>query len=248
MVRQREAIAYTRVSTDGQANGGMGLQLQRKTVEAYAQAAGYKVVEIFSDTHSAVGSQSIENRQGMRSAMKLAQAKKIPVIVDELSRISRNTKNLEVFMERSGIKILSARGGGRNERAVIIATVRRAQAEAERISETTRVGLVRARERGVRLGNQTNLGEAQKKGASVNRGKAAQQAEQLAPVIAQLKAGGRLTKSAIADGLNLLGYCARGGGPWTAVTIRRVLDRVAEMERLESVRRAVESNPNFGRF
>ena len=42
-------IGYIRVSTDQQAESGLGLEAQRKAIEAYAKNLGQPIVEFYSD-------------------------------------------------------------------------------------------------------------------------------------------------------------------------------------------------------
>jgi hypothetical protein len=60
--------------------------------------------------------------------------------------------------------------------------------------------------------------------------RAADRATDIAPTIAALQARGAKSLRAIANGLNAGGIpTARGRGQWTAVQVKRVLDRLAEL-------------------
>jgi hypothetical protein len=77
-----------------------------------------------------------------------------------------------------------------------------------------------AKARGVRLGTPANLSN-QLGGRA--KGNAAMAAD-LLPLILPMKAGGASLRQ-IADGLNRCGVPAPRGGDWSAVTVKRILDR-----------------------
>jgi hypothetical protein len=62
------------------------------------------------------------------------------------------------------------------------------------------------------------------KGNATKTAKAAKRAADLLPIIAPLKTGGASLRQ-IADGLNRCGVPAPRGGEWSAVAVKRVLDR-----------------------
>jgi DNA invertase Pin-like site-specific DNA recombinase len=227
----RDAIAYIRVSTENQGQDGAGLDLQLTRIEAYAKAAGFRIVEIFKDMQTGTHEDSAKRRPGVRAAIECSQKHRLPIIVDGLDRFSRNTKRLEELVADGKLKVISARSGEGAGRAVIMGEAARAQAEVERISRTTKEGLRLARERGVTLGNTINLPEAQKKGAASNKSKAERQARELAPVVKKIRASGCTTKEAIADELNKRAYRTARGERWNKHSIRRLLDRIADTER-----------------
>ena len=76
-------------------------------------------------------------------------------------------------------------------------------------------------DRGVRL-----TVKARKSGNAAVARAAAARAEDVAPVIAELRAGGAESLRAIAAGLNARGIpTARGSGTWSAVQVARVIGR-----------------------
>lgn len=246
----KKAIAYTRVSTAGQLESGSGLDFQMTAIRAFAKAAGYEIVEAFSDAHTGVGEDSITDRPGVQAALEKARRTGWPVLVDGLDRLSRHSKTLEDLIADNGARVLSVRDGEAPTRAVLIARAARAQEEAERISVTTREGLARARQNGVVLGNQTNLREAQRLGAERNRTRAGQRAGELAPIISEVLASGKSTHGEIADELNRRGILTPRGKAWTAASIRRPLARIKDIQSsAESNSSSSDSdNPLWGIF
>lgn len=225
----KRAIAYLRVSTADQGDRGAGLDLQMTRIEAFAKEKGFHIVETpFKDVQT--GTDTVR-RSGVRDAIDYSRKHRLPIIVDGLDRISRDTATLERWISDGRLKIISAKSGEDAGRAVIIAEAARAQAEVERISRTTREGLQRARARGARLGNPTNLEDAQKKGAASNKEKAEQRARELAPLVKELLASGVTTREAIAKELNARGHRTARGERWNKNNIRRPLDRILDRKR-----------------
>jgi len=96
-----------------------------------------------------------------------------------------------------------------------------ALAEKERamISERTRVALAHAKDRGVVLGNRTNLTEAATKGSDA--------CASTDPFAGQLQASGIKTVRALAAELNARGVRTARGGVWHPTTVHKLLTQGA---------------------
>jgi hypothetical protein len=89
-----------------------------------------------------------------------------------------------------------------------------------------------AKARGVKLGTPANLDPAnlsnqlggRAKGNAAMAARADKRAADLLPLILPMKAGGASLRQ-IADGLNRCGVPAPRGGNWSAVAVKRILDR-----------------------
>ena len=95
------------------------------------------------------------------------------------------------------------------------------------ISQRTRAALAAAKARGVKFGNPANLRNqlaGSVKGNAAKAARADKRAADLLPVIGPLKAGGASLRQ-IAEGLTRRGIPAPRGGAWSAVAIKRILDR-----------------------
>jgi DNA invertase Pin-like site-specific DNA recombinase len=64
---EQTAIAYIRVSTQGQANSGHGLVAQADAIEAFAKAEGFKLVDRFTEHESGKGASAIIRSKPRRS-------------------------------------------------------------------------------------------------------------------------------------------------------------------------------------
>ena len=109
-----------------------------------------------------------------------------------------------------------------------------AQQEREAISRRTKEALAAAKARGVKLGNPNGaaaLRRAGKGGAALRATVAANaeaHARDLAPVIAELQAGGVTSLRGIAAALDDRGMLTRRGGRWHVSSVRNVLGRLAK--------------------
>lgn len=245
--RLKPAIAYTRVSTQKQDETGVGHELQMARIKEFARQAGYELVDTFSDAQTGMGEDSIKNREGIRNAIILSRKLGAPILVDGWSRVSRNVQALEDAVREGRLTVISCSPSENGSHAAAMGEVARAQREGEVISERTRAALQKLKREGVKLGNPKNLDEAQKKGAAANRERARERVDELAPIIRELRAEGRTTAKAIAEGLNLRNVSTARGGAWNAASVRRFMERVDELDRQQQRAQDLE-NPSWGMF
>tara|TARA_B100001094_G_C18162453_1_gene790131 strand:- start:1045 stop:1785 length:741 start_codon:yes stop_codon:yes gene_type:complete len=110
-----KAVAYFRVSTDKQAQSGLGLEAQQDAVQAFAAASGFDVIQTFTDA-GVSGKTDLAQRPGLLQAIEAAKEEGAQtLIVAKLCRLSRDVLNsmlIERTLGRSGIKLVSAAGEG----------------------------------------------------------------------------------------------------------------------------------------
>jgi DNA invertase Pin-like site-specific DNA recombinase len=241
----KSAIGYIRVSSREQGQSGFGLASQRAEIEGFAEAAGYRIVHVYSEVGSAVGGASVEKRPALRNAITHAKGKDWLLIVSRLDRLSRNADEIEKLVTASGLRIASARTEG-GSYITIKTEAARIQKETEMMSERTRAGLARAREQGATFGNKVNLPEAQRLGVQANQKLAHVRRQELEPIISKLRVKGATTGAEIARLLNARGLRTPRGKPWTDANIRRVLRDMEQVARDRSAAEAeYELNPTF---
>src|SRR3954454_460365 len=95
-----------------------------------------------------------------------------------------------------------------------------AEKERRMISARTKAALQAAKARGKRLGR-----NGAERLAPAYRAEAARRAVGLAPVIEEVRAAGASSLRQIAAGLNERGIPTTQGGMWSAVQVKRVLER-----------------------
>ncbi len=99
--------------------------------------------------------------------------------------------------------------------------------ERAMISPRAKAALTAKKAQGVQLGNRTNLAAAAAKGLEAREDKADAFAANLLPVIARLQAAGISSLRAIAAELNARRIETPLEGEWSAMQVKRVLDRAA---------------------
>ncbi|MGR6466695.1 recombinase family protein [Rhizobium sp. PAMB 3182] len=242
----KQAIAYIRVSTDKQGETGIGLEGQKASIRAYADAAGVEIVEWFQDVASGRGEKNLEHRHGLQSALDFAQAHDTDLLVDGLDRLSRSTKTIEHIMRERKVMVVSVSEGRTSNRLVLASRAARAELEGNMISERTKRALHRKKAEGVKLGNRTNLSEAQKLGADSNKRRAEEKVNEIATAI-QKNDWQDLSVPALVDALNGIGLKTSRGEAWTAAALRR--PRKAALEAIKASTPAdYKNHPNFGLF
>ena len=146
-------------------------------------------------------------------------------MVAKLDRLSRNAAFL-LALRDSGVPFVAADLPEANTLTIgILAVV--AQAEREAISARTKAALAAAKARGVKLGNpkgRRNLLPGA--GTAAARTKADAFACTVRPIIQRYRDEG-LSLRAIAERLQVDSVRTARGAEWTAMTVKRVLDRPA---------------------
>ena len=94
----KAAIAYIRVSTQGQGRSGLGLEAQKDAIARFAEAEGFAVAETFTEVETGKGADALERRPKLAAAIKAARKLKAPVIVSKLDRLSRDVHFISGLM------------------------------------------------------------------------------------------------------------------------------------------------------
>jgi DNA invertase Pin-like site-specific DNA recombinase len=210
------AISYARVSTDTQADSGLGLEAQRAAVQATATRLGLTVVESFTDAGLS-GALDLKDRPGLFAALDTLRRGDVLIAAkrDRLGRDVVAVAMLERLVARKGARIVSAAGEGTESdeaSAVLQRRILDSFAEYERliIGQRTRAALRAKRERGEVAGT-VPFGYRL---ADDGRALLVEPAEQLIlALIRELRAGGH-TLRAIAEALNRRGFTTRRGTTW----------------------------------
>lgn len=151
-------IAYTRVSSQSQAEQGHSLEAQRAKLRAYADLYDHTVVETIED---AGYSAKTLQRPGLQRALEILRAKQAEgLLVLKLDRLTRSVKDLGSLLELGfgdgtyslmavEERIASETASGRLVLNVLVSV---SQWEREATSERTTICLRHLRDQGVRLG------------------------------------------------------------------------------------------------
>ena len=194
-------VTYLRVSTERQGQSGLGLEAQRAAVAAHVLGRGEVMAEF------------VEVESGKRADR--------PELVRALAEAKRTGAVLLIAnLLESGAEVTAADMPEANRFVLhIMAAV--AEQEGRAISERTKAALAAAKARGVKLGwsipeRVSEQRQAARKGVAVNKARALAHAENVLPVVEQIRAGGASLRQIAAE-LN-----ARGG-KWYATTVRNII-------------------------
>lgn len=225
-------VAYVRVSTTEQAEHGLGLDIQERTIRKWARSKRHTVIDVFTDA-GVSGSNGIEDREGLPGAfVALRDGTAEAIAVYRLDRLARDLVLQETLLAEVwhlGAEVLSTAGGEANLRddpddpsRALIRQVLGAVAQYERsmIALRLRSGRRRKHERGGYAYGAPPYGWQ-----SVNA--------ELKPIPKEQKVIARLrdlrdqgaTLRAMADTLNADEVPTRRPGQWHAATVGRVLKR-----------------------
>ena len=217
------AIAYYRVSTAKQGASGLGLEAQRASVEAYAAAHGMQIVGEYTEVETGT-----RKRKRVEVYRAITEAKRLgcTLLIAKLDRLARNVHFISGLME-SGVPFVAVDMPAVTPLTLhVLAAV--AEAEAQMISARTKAALQIVKSRGVKLGTPENLThEAKLSGAAANRAKAVHDSQQATCLAQHLHSTGNSLRE-IAYELNTNGFTTRTGKAFTAMQIKRMLDRRVE--------------------
>lgn len=151
------AIGYLRVSTESQADSGLGLEAQQAAIEAAAARLGLPLADVFTDTVS--GGLALEYRPSLVAALDAIRSGDVLLVAkrDRLGRDVLNVAMIERLVERRGARVYSAAGEGTDDDGPTGRLMRQiidAFAEYERalIRARTRAAMAAAKKRGQRVG------------------------------------------------------------------------------------------------
>lgn len=219
-------ILYTRVSTDRQGKSGLGLEAQRKACEQFAIQHGYEIVQTIEEVETGKGADALDRRPRLATALSEAKKYKCPVLVAKLDRLSRDVAFISGLMAK-GVSFIVAELGPDVESFMLHIYAALAEKERRLISDRTKAALAMKKAMGIKLGNRTNLAEAQRKGLKERLRRADQFAANVLPVIQSIKETGLMTYAGIAEALNMRGVPTARGGMWYPSTVQKITVRSA---------------------
>jgi DNA invertase Pin-like site-specific DNA recombinase len=222
----KKAVAYIRVSTAQQGRSGLGIEAQRDAIQRFAAAEGIELVAEFVEVETGKGADALDRRPQLAAALSAARRADCPVVVAKLDRLSRDVAFIAGLMAQR-VPFIVAELGADPDPFMLHLWAALAEKERNVIAQRTRDALARAKANGAQLGNRTNLAEAQASGRQVQVDQAFVRAANLIPVIREIQTAGCSTLREIAEALNRRGIQTARGTAWTAMAVKRVMDRAA---------------------
>jgi DNA invertase Pin-like site-specific DNA recombinase len=210
------AVAYIRVSTQRQCRSGLGMEAQLAAITRFAQAEGFEIIETFTEVQT--GKDDDTKRPQLKAALAAAKkAKGAPIIVAKLDRLSRDVHFIGGLMKHK-VRFIVAELGPEVDSFMLHIYAAVAEKERKLISERTKAALSAKKAQGVKLGGST-WKSAENQQAAIERAKS------LKPHLDDL-AGMSLREQA--RELNERKIATPSGRPWSAVTVARVRERLAD--------------------
>jgi DNA invertase Pin-like site-specific DNA recombinase len=210
-------VSYIRVSTPKQGQSGLGLEAQREANRRFAEANGFHIEQEFCEVETGKGSDALERRPQLATALKAAKKSKCSVLVAKLDRLSRDVHFISGLMVHK-VPFIVAELGPNVDPFMLHIYAACAEQERRKIAERTRQALAAAKARGKVLGN-AGLARA-------NHDAAAERAEALRPVLSELA---DLSTRAAAAELDKRGIATPSGAKWSAMAVLRVRERLARL-------------------
>ncbi len=224
---QGKFVAYYRVSTRKQGKSGLGLEAQQQAVRTHLNGGNWELISEFTEIES--GKRNA--RPKLAEAITECEAYGAKLLIAKLDRLARNVAFISDLRE-AGVEFIAVDMPNATKFTVhIMAAV--AEQEADMIAERTRRAMATARARGTLLGRRDNaIAAHSSKGNIISadvRGQAsAKRTKKLLPIIRKIQADGVASSlREIAAVLNARGVRTARGGDWSAVQVKRLLDRSA---------------------
>lgn len=207
-------VGYIRVSTDRQAQSGLGLEAQRTSIEQYAAQQGREIIEIYVEAESG----KLKDRPQLNAALALCRRAKATLLIAKLDRLARNVAFVSALME-TGTEFVAVDAPFANKLMVhVLSAV--AEWEREQISERTKAALAAAKARGVKLGTYGVVLGARK------RDEADRFAETIRPAFIAARDAGCTSLRQYAEFLSTADVATPNGGKWHASNVRLLLKRL----------------------
>lgn len=222
-----QAVAYYRVSTQRQGRSGLGIEAQRAAVERFADGEGITILSEYVEVESGKGSDALDRRPQLAAALAVAKARRCPVLVAKLDRLSRDVAFIAGLMAQR-VPFVVAELGADADPFMLHLYAALAEKERRLIGERTRAALAARKAQGACLGNRSNLCKAAALGREVQVSEADRFAANILPLIRAIQGSGATSLNAITDALNNRGIRSARGGKWHVSAVQNVLARVQD--------------------
>jgi DNA invertase Pin-like site-specific DNA recombinase len=225
-----KAIAYLRVSTSEQGRSGLGLEAQQSDIESFCLANAIELIDSVSEVASAKG--DYKTRPALNELLLRCRKEKCALIVSKLDRLSRDVESIANLVNDKSIRFIVVQLGLDAENFQIHLFASLAQKERDWISQRTKAALQAKKERASRdgvelkLGNRTNLPNAQAKGVATIKINANNYAANLHDLITGYQTQGK-SLNEMARQLNKIGVATVRGGRWYAKSVSNLVARLA---------------------
>jgi site-specific DNA recombinase len=231
--RPLRAIGYVRVSTGGQAERGMGLETQRRSVRDFARSEPYELLEVVSEAASGAAKAgelfSLEHRPVLEELVQRGERHEYDVLLvatlDRLSRDQVEQLYLKRLLARFGVTVVSAGGETNGNGDAISELVERLigavhDFDRKRILERLRAGKAEKKRLGRHVHGSVPYGY---RSAGQGRLEVDEQFAEVVRTIFRLAAKEGLGSRRIARRLNEAGVQSPKGTTWSPPVVAHIL-------------------------
>jgi DNA invertase Pin-like site-specific DNA recombinase len=227
-----KCVAYYRVSTDRQGRSGLGLEAQRETVRQFlAGTGGYPPIEEYVETES--GRKTDLHRPELARALAACRVHKAVLVIAKMDRLARNqTFLMSLVYSKVDVRFCDFHEipVGAIGRFMLQQMAAVAELEAGLISERTKAALAAKVARNGQWDRRAKHhlvpGAGQAAATKVIKMRAAQAADDLAPILAGIRACGAVSLRQIADEMNRRGILTARRGRWGKAAVRNLIRRI----------------------
>ncbi|MEL7279104.1 MAG: recombinase family protein [Pseudomonadota bacterium] len=216
----KQYVVYRRVSTEEQGKSGLGLEAQRRDIALFLENFSEEPYEILDEFEDHVSGKQ-DSRPRLSEALCLVRKTGAELLVAKLDRLSRKVSFIAALMDDPIVKLRVASMPSADKFQLHIYAAL-AEQEREFISARTKAALAEAKERGTSLGGLRDKTKRRNQAVQAN---ARARAEKLAGLVGPLREAGKPLRE-IAAHLDKAGVQTARGGRWTAMQVKRVLDRL----------------------
>ncbi len=211
------AYGYVRQSTQRQANSGLSAAAQTQSIQDFAKAEGFELVEIKEET----GSGGDNDRPVLKELLRLAKANNAYIVISKLDRLSRRVSYISSLME-AHVAFVTVEFGSSVDPFLLHIYSAVAEQQRRYISERTKLALAQSTKQ---LGN-PRWSESVAIARQAQSEKADAYAASTMVIIQELRSVGVTSLRGLAKALNLRGIQTRRGGSFHPTTVRNLLKRV----------------------
>lgn len=212
-------VIYTRVSTEDQGKSGLGLEAQRRDIDIFLANFSEEPCEVIGEFQDILSGKS-DDRPQLAAALRLVRETGGELLIAKLDRLSRKVSFIASIMDDKRVRLrVASMPFADNFQLHIYAAL--AEQERDFISKRTKAALAIAKEKGRQLGG---LRDATMKRNAAIQEKAAAEARKVMQIVGPLRQSGQ-TLASIAGTLNDMQVATSRGGQWTAMQVKRVLER-----------------------
>jgi DNA invertase Pin-like site-specific DNA recombinase len=219
----RKFVSYLRVSTAKQGRSGLGLEAQRAAIAEYLNGGQWKHVAEFIEVESGRN----DERPKLREALHRAKVTGARLVIAKLDRLSRNVRFIAELQE-SKVQFVCADMPEATELTIHIFAAL-AQHERKAISDRTRKAMQAAKARGKVFGNPNGAralrGLGNRAAVKALKAGADRHAQEILPIIEDIKAAGITSLRGLATELNARGILTARGGQWYPTTVHNLMAR-----------------------